>query len=93
MRYYFGYTSANPKAHPSLRAGGLTPDVQHTEYSLGTVDITDNTFNLYVNDADRLGGTYDIFGWAWVRLAPAEPAALHQISPSIYLITATRIPI
>ncbi|HSJ56236.1 MAG TPA: hypothetical protein VLC95_03595, partial [Anaerolineae bacterium] len=47
---------------------GGAPGTQHREYSLGTVTITDGTFNLYVRDGDQLGGTYPFFGWAWIRL-------------------------
>ena len=55
MRYYFGFTSANPSASYVETTGGAT-GTQHREYNLGTVDITDNAFSLYVNDAQRLGG-------------------------------------
>jgi len=51
-------------------AGGAT-GTQHREYSLGFVDITDNTFNLYVNNAQLLTpGGYDLFAGrisAWSR--------------------------
>jgi hypothetical protein len=67
MRYFYGYTSEDPKAQSIDVAGGAT-GTQHTEYSLGIIDITDGTFNLYVRDADSLGGTYNYFGWAWIRL-------------------------
>ena len=68
MRYYFSYTSDDPKTHAIDVPGGAT-GTQHTEYSLGMIDITDGTFNLYVQDADLLGGTYPYFGWAWIRLS------------------------
>jgi hypothetical protein len=71
MRYFYGFTSGDPFAHYVDTPGGA-PGTQHREYSLGTVSITDGIFNLYVQDADILGGTYPIFGWAWVRLVPVE---------------------
>jgi hypothetical protein len=70
LRYYYGYTSADPQALSVATAGGAT-GTQHREYSLGTVDITNGSFDLYVNRADELPtATYDIFGWAWIRLVP-----------------------
>jgi uncharacterized repeat protein (TIGR01451 family) len=84
MRYYFGFTSAEPRASYIETAGGLTTGTQHREYDLGTVDIASNTFDLYVNDAVRLGGTYDAFGWAWVRLVPVEPPGPSEISFYLY---------
>jgi hypothetical protein len=74
MRYFYGFTPGDPFAHYVDTPGGA-PGTQHREYSLGTVAITDGTFNLYVQDADILGGTYPIFGWAWVRLVPVEVEA------------------
>ena len=71
MRYFYGFTPGDPFAHYVDTPGGA-PGTQHREYSLGTVPITDGTFNLYVQDADILGGTYPIFGWAWVRLVPVS---------------------
>ncbi len=68
MRYFYGYTGDDPKAQSIDVPGGAT-GTQHTEYSLGMIDITDGTFDLYVQDADSLGGTYNYFGWAWIRLA------------------------
>lgn len=73
MRYFFGFTSADPSEFFVDTVGGLTTGTQHTEYVLGTVDITNNVFNLYANDAIRFSGPYDAFGWAWVRLVPIEP--------------------
>jgi hypothetical protein len=84
MRYFFGYTSANPSASYVDTVGGLTTGTQHREYNLGTVEITDNAFNLYVNDAQRLSGAYDIFGWAWIRLEPAQPPQPTEITINLY---------
>ena len=70
MRYFFGFDPANPSAAWVDTLGGAA-GTQHREYSLGAVDITDNSLNLYVNNARLLAGGYDIFGWAWLRLAPA----------------------
>lgn len=68
MRYYYGYTLDNPKALYVDTVGGAGGLSEHQEYSLGTVNIAYGTFNIYVQDADLLGGTYPYFGWAWIRL-------------------------
>ena len=73
MRYFFGFDPADALAHSVDVPGGATGE-QHNEYSLGTVEITDGAFNLYVQDAELLSGTYGFFGWAWVRLVPVGPA-------------------
>ena len=59
-------------AYNVVTAGGATGE-QHTQHSLGIVEITDNSFNLYVQDAELVSGTYGFFGWAWVRLQPVTP--------------------
>ncbi|MBE7436701.1 MAG: DUF4082 domain-containing protein [Anaerolineales bacterium] len=70
MRYFYGYTMDNPKAYSIDVPGGAT-GTQHREYSLGNITITNGTFNIYVRDADWLGGQdYRFFGWAWIRLVP-----------------------
>ncbi|RPI99786.1 MAG: DUF4082 domain-containing protein, partial [Chloroflexi bacterium] len=71
MRYFYGFTPDDPLAHSVVVRGGAT-GYQHTEYSLGTVNIVGGVFNLYVQDADLVSGTYPVFGWAWVRLAPVK---------------------
>ena len=51
-------------------SGGAAGD-QCREYSLGTVEVTDNQVHFYVNNAQLLtAGGYDIFGWASIRLVP-----------------------
>ena len=72
MEYFYGFEAADPMALSVITAGGATGE-QHTQHSLGIVEITDNNFNLYVQDADMLSGTYGFFGWAWVRLLPVTP--------------------
>ncbi|MBN1873599.1 MAG: tandem-95 repeat protein, partial [Anaerolineae bacterium] len=81
-RYYYGYTADDPKAHYVDTVGGSGGSEQHTEYSLGTVSITGGTFDLYVQDADLLGGTYQVFGWAWIRLVSTDtpPPVMHYIT-------------
>jgi hypothetical protein len=71
MRYFYGFTESTALDHWVDAAGGAG-GTQHREYSLGTVTITGGTFDLYVQDANLLGGSYPIFGWAWVRLVPVE---------------------
>jgi len=68
MRYYYGFEPSTPTSHSVDLSGGATGE-QHTEVSLGTVEVTDGTFNLYVQDADLITGTgYEYFGWAWLKL-------------------------
>jgi len=83
MRYYYGYAPTDPDAHYVDTVGGTGGSDQHEEYSLGTVSITDGTFDIYVQDADLIGtDTYPIFGWAWIRLVPEGigPSPLHYIT-------------
>ena len=87
LRYFYGYTSADPNAAYVDTAGGAT-GTQHREYSLGTVTITNGSFDLYVNIAQQLpGASYDIFGWAWIRLSPqwvpANNMTLSSSSPTM----------
>ena len=83
VRYFYGYTSASPSTFFVDSAGGAS-GTQHREYSLGTVDISNNTFSLYVNNAQLPNGGYDIFGWAWIRLAPVQPAPPADITINVY---------
>ena len=69
MRYYYGYTTGNPKANYVDTIGGSGGTTQFQEYSLGTITVTDGNFNIYVRDADLLSGSYPYFGWAWIKLA------------------------
>jgi hypothetical protein len=82
MRYYYGYSAANPSALSVDTVGGSGGSTEHTEYELGTVDITDGAFNLYARSAELLSGTYGLFGWAWIRLVPtnAPIAPMHYIT-------------
>ena len=81
-RYYFGGTAGDPKAYYVDTVGGAGGSDQFEEYLLGTSSITDGNFEIYVQDADLLGGTYPFFGWAWIRLAPGgmSPALSHYIT-------------
>jgi len=82
MRYFYGYTPGDPREFSVDTVGGTGGTDQHEEYSLGTVSITDGTFNLYVQDAELLGGTYPFFGWAWVRLVSTN-VTMSSDSPSM----------
>jgi hypothetical protein len=55
-------------------AGSSADAYQFREVILGNVTINDGFFNLYVQDADLLTGSYPYFGWAWIRLLPAVSA-------------------
>jgi hypothetical protein len=82
MRYFFGYTAGNPGALSVDTAGGAT-GTQVREYSLGTVEITGNSFNLYVNNAQLIAGGYEMFGWAWIRLVPPPMLTMSSNSPTM----------
>jgi hypothetical protein len=70
MRYFYAFDATDPFTSHVDTVGGA-PDTEHREYSLGTVEIaSDGIFNLFVQDADILAGTYPVFGWAWIRLVP-----------------------
>ena len=81
-RYYYGWTPDDPYAHYVDTVDGAGGGDEHEEYSLGTVEITDGTFNIYVQDADLLSGVNDHFGWAWVQLMPSgvERPTTHYIT-------------
>ena len=78
----YGYTAGDPKASYVDTVGGSGGTEQHTEYSLGTVNITDGTFNIYVQDADLLGTGYNFFGWAWVRLVSTNDQTMITMTSS-----------
>lgn len=69
MRYFYGFTPSDPRTHSVDTVGGAGGSEQHAEYSLGTVSITNGTFNIYVQDAELTGsGTFPYFGWSSIRL-------------------------
>lgn len=70
-RYFFGYQPTTPKSHSVDVLGGTGGAFQFKEHSLGTVDVSDGTFSIYVRDADPLDGNTTSFGWAWIRLVPS----------------------
>ena len=84
IRYFYGFSSANPSEFSVNSLGTHTTGTQHGEYSLGTIDVTTNSFNLYVNNAQLINGGYEYFGWAWVRLVPAEPAPPADITINLW---------
>jgi hypothetical protein len=70
MRYYYGFSPSAPKALFVDTVGGAGGTEQLAEYSLGTIDIRGGTFDIYVQDAKLLSGSYVFFGWASIRLLP-----------------------
>jgi len=74
MRYFYGYTPQAPTASFVDTVGGDGgPTEQHAEYLLGTYNVTDGHFDIYVQDAALLSGTYPFFGWATIRLVEQCP--------------------
>ncbi len=83
LRYYWGYTSGAPEAHSYDVTTGDTGSF--AEYIIDeSVTISDGTFELYVNNADPLvgGTTYEMYGWAWVRLVPTR-VTMSSSSPTM----------
>ncbi len=70
LRYYWGTTAGNPTQFSVDVTNGTAGSF--SEYTLGTVTVTNGVFEIYVQRADGLGGgsTYPFAGWAWVRLTP-----------------------
>ena len=73
-RHYYGYSEAEALAESSFvdnvqDEGGSD---QHEEYLLGTIEITNGSFNLWAGDADILSGRDYLYGWAWIKLIPDE---------------------
>jgi len=83
LRYYYGFTEEEPTSQFVDAVGGSVGPYQHVEYRLGSVEISDGTFDLFVQDADLLSGTYPFFGWAWISLVPVG-----AVGPEAHYITA-----
>ncbi len=83
LRYFYSFSSDDPRRHSVDTIGGAGGADQHDEYSLGTVNITGGLFELFVADGELLGGSYPFFCWAWIRLVPADgpaPEEMHYIT-------------
>ncbi len=66
LRYYWGYSAATPEQFSFDVTTGPAGDFQ--EYTLGTVTVSNGVFELYIDRADALSGSYPYWGWAWIRL-------------------------
>ncbi len=89
LRYYWGTTSANPEAFSYDVTSGNSGNF--AEYTLGTVTVTNGSFDLYTRRADALTGgvNYPFFGWSWIRLVPQAaptttplPTATASLTPA-----------
>jgi len=81
MRYFYGFSAGDPREFSVDTVGGAGGTDQHAEYNLGTVSVVDGTFEIFVQDAELLGGTYPFFGWAWIRLVEEGTGGeLHYIT-------------
>jgi hypothetical protein len=54
MRYYFGYSAANPTAYFVDTESGSGGEDRFTEYVLSEVSISNGTFQIYAQDAELL---------------------------------------
>jgi hypothetical protein len=76
IRYYYGFAGEGPRARHIDATGGSGGTEEHTEYWLGPADVDQGgVFELVVQDADLLRGTYPVFGWARLRLVRVLPGA------------------
>lgn len=82
LRYFYGFAGESPLARHIDAVGGSAGSDEHTEYTLGRVTIDRGAFELNVQDADLLRGSYPIFGWARIRLikVTAEATVPHYIT-------------
>jgi len=83
-RHYYGFSEAEALAESRFvdNVQGEGGSDQHEEYLLGTIEITDGSFNLWAGDADTLSGGDFLYGWAWIRIVPEDIAdeSLHYIA-------------
>jgi hypothetical protein len=81
--YKYGFT-ASTITNSSFTAVKQGPNqiLEHTEYKLGSIELSDGVFNLFVKDADVNTPTGYYYGWAWVRLA--------QVDGSVHPVIANR---
>jgi len=88
LRYYWGTSAAAPQAFLYDATTGTAGSFN--EYTLGTVTVNNNLFELYVNNADMLpgGSTYPYYGWSYVRLMPLSVPTATPLPP-----TATNTPL
>jgi hypothetical protein len=66
LRYYYGSQPSNPREKYLDVSSGS----DFAEYDLGQVNVTNDTFEVYVDHADLLSGPEYFFGWASIRLTP-----------------------
>jgi len=65
-RYYWGFQRNNTREE----FFDLTYGEDFVECNLGTITITNEQFEIYVDHADLLSGQDYFFGWAWIKLFP-----------------------
>jgi hypothetical protein len=73
MTYYYGYTPTTPTASSFNTVGGSGGSQQVTKYDIGTISVTNGSFNIYVQDAELMStatNTYPIFAWQIITLSP-----------------------
>jgi hypothetical protein len=83
LRYFWGTTASNPEANFVDVTSGNSGNF--AEVPLGTVTVTNGTFDLFTRRADALAGgvNYPFFGWSWIRLVPQPlPTATPTVTPT-----------
>jgi len=88
LRYFWGTTAAAPQANAFDATSGTAGSFN--EYTLGTVTVTGDLFELFVNNADMLSGgsTYPYYGWSYIRLIPLSVQATSTPLPPTATFTA-----
>ena len=73
LQYFWGTSSAAPEAYSIVVNGGNSGNF--AEYTLGTVTVSNGTFELFTRRADAIPGgvDYSMYGWSWIRLVPTVP--------------------
>jgi hypothetical protein len=68
LRYFWGYSAAYPEQYSFDVTSGNSGNF--TEYTLGTVTVTNGVFELFTRRADPIAGgnNYPFWGWAWIKL-------------------------
>jgi hypothetical protein len=96
LRYYWGTSAGTPAQYSVDVTSGSAGNF--AEYTLGTVTVTNGTFELFTQRADELaGGTgYPYYGWAWLQLVPqgggATPVPTNTPIPPTPTIAPTSTP-
>ena len=84
MQYFYGFNEYDAFSQSqwldNIEGEGGTDE--HSEYSLGTIDINNGQFDMWFGNGDSLSGQSSYYGIAWIRLIPENSTE----SPVHYII-------